>query len=135
MPGQGVNGAKYVAALLSLTLGESTLREAIPQALRFVSARSPIRTLVQNLLSWYREDKNWQRTWSRINHLYRGLSPVHMLNNFAYVLLRLVIRQRRFYLHGFHHGHVWLGRGSADIRVFPICPNFGQTLMRIINFV
>ena len=83
--GEGVHGASFVAALAAAIPASSDLASAIDTALRFVPSGSDAASAVR----FGRELASRDDAVDRLHDEYRGLPPVHAVNNLALVVWAL----------------------------------------------
>lgn len=90
--GEGVHGASFIAALAAAIPASTDLASAIDTALRVIPAGSDAALAVR----FGRELAAHDDAVDRLHHEYRGLPPVHVINNLALVVWALCSAQDDF---------------------------------------
>jgi ADP-ribosylglycohydrolase len=79
--GEGINGARFVAALGALIPGAASMRVALEAALQYIAAGSAAAEAVRFAMAL----GSGENAVDRLHDEFDGLSPVHTLNNLAVV--------------------------------------------------
>lgn len=66
----GVYGARYVAALVSLAMGRDDLETMIVEALDFIPEHCEYARAVRDVVNWYEAGHDWQASWKFLDDRY-----------------------------------------------------------------
>jgi hypothetical protein len=64
--GDGLYGGMWLCGMYSAAFFESDIRKVVEQGLACIPAKSQYALLVQDVLDWTREEKDWRKVWQKI---------------------------------------------------------------------
>jgi ADP-ribosylglycohydrolase len=87
---EGIYGAMFFSSLIAAAFSTSSAKELLNVGLTEIPENSEFSRMVKQMVAWSSEDEKWKKTWGRIDEKYGKLSPLHTINNAAFVLLGLL---------------------------------------------
>lgn len=92
----GIYGEMFFAAAISAAFAVKSPHEAILVGLTEIPVKCRMAEIVAETLDWVEKDRDWDRTWHRIDEKYKGMHPVHTLNNAAITISALLYSECDF---------------------------------------
>ncbi|MEN6372253.1 MAG: ADP-ribosylglycohydrolase family protein [Armatimonadota bacterium] len=92
----GIYGEMFFSAAISAAFAVKSPREALLVGLTEIPAKCRMAETVTETIDWVDKDRDWDRTWHRIEEKYKGMHPVHTLNNAAITISALLYSEGDF---------------------------------------
>ncbi|HOM70648.1 MAG TPA: ADP-ribosylglycohydrolase family protein [Armatimonadota bacterium] len=86
----GIYGEMFFSAAIAAAFAVQNPLEALLIGLTEIPAKSRMAETVTETIDWVNKDKDWDKTWHRIDEKYRGMHVVHTLNNAALTIAALL---------------------------------------------
>ena len=98
--GEAVYAAMTVAAMISIAFEEKCMDTILDKAIQYIPADSKIAEIHRTVRQWAAEDKDWEKTYDRINekygyHIYGG--NCHVIPNHAIMVMAWAYSGNDFY--------------------------------------
>ena len=66
----GIYGAQYVAAIVSLAMTNTNVKKVVLEALKVIPEHSEYASAVKDVVAWYEAGYNWHKTWQLLDDRY-----------------------------------------------------------------
>jgi len=87
----GIYGAMFFAAILAAAFVENDPIRLIEIGLSEIPAECRLALAIRDTVAWSRQEASWEQVWTRIDTAFRGMSPVHTINNAAFTVMSLIM--------------------------------------------
>ena len=92
----GIYGEMLAAAMLSAALVLDDVEQVVRTGLSEIPRKSRLAEAANDVLTWHKENADWQKTFEAVMCKYGHYHPVHTINNAAIVLLVLLYGNKDF---------------------------------------
>jgi len=86
----GIYGEMFIAALIAVAFINDDLEQMIRIGLSLIPEKSRLHEMIENVLTWSKEQKSWKDVWEMVNKEYGKYHWIHVLPNLAFVLIGLI---------------------------------------------